>query len=189
MERLFQKSLHAIFEHAKAQALQEVDNLDRPILGNPALGGVLQKITAKHDLDVARFEGEITARRRTEDRRVSDGFGDSQVVKSSSLDVSIPFVGDPESFRIMPSRCGVPDRQATIERNALIITIPDDADAERAIDHFKGIVNGNLQALRSEYEQMKPQIEQAIQAAVDRRKAQIGAQRELDKGRSFRVID
>ena len=143
MERLFQKSLYAIFEQEKAQAVQEVDNLDRSILGNPALGGVLQKITAKHDLDVARFEGEITARRRTEDQRVSDGFGDPHLVKSTSLDISIPFVGDPESFRIMPSRCGVPDRQATIERNVLVITIPDDANAERVIEHFKGILSGN----------------------------------------------
>jgi hypothetical protein len=36
---------------------------------------------------------------------------------------------------------------------------------------------------------MKPQIEQAIQAAVDRRKARVAAQQELDKGRSFRVIN
>jgi hypothetical protein len=189
MERLFQKSLYAVFEHAKAQAVQEVDNLDRAILGNPALGGILQKITTKYDLDVARFEGEITARRRTEERRVSDGFGGAHVVNSASLDVSIPFVGNPESFRIMPSRCGVPDRQATVERNALVVTIPDDANAESAIEHFKGIVSGNLQTLRAEYGQMKLQMEQAIQAAVDRRKAQIGAQQELDKGRSFRVIN
>lgn len=70
----------------------------------------------------------------------------------------------------MPSRCGVPDRQATIERHALVITIPDDANAERTIEHFKSIVSGTLQTLRAEYGQMKPQIEQAIQAAVDRRK-------------------
>jgi hypothetical protein len=189
MERLFQKSLYAIFEHAKVLAVQEVDRLDRTILNNPALGGVLQKIAAKYDLDVARLEGEITARRRTEDRRVPDGFGDAHVGKSTALDVNIPFVGDPESFRIMPSRCGVPDRQATIERNTLVITIPDDANAERAIEHFKGIVNGNLQTMRAEYGQMRPQMEQAIQAAVDRRRTQIANQQELDKGRSFRVIN
>lgn len=189
MERLFQKSLYAIFEHVKALAVQEVDGLDTSIFNNSALGGVLQKIAAKHDLDVARFEGEITARRRTEDRRVSDGFGDSHLAKSTFLDVSIPFVGDPESFRIMPSRCGVPDRQATIERHALVITIPDDANAERTIEHFNGVVSGNLQTLRAEYGQMKPQIEQAIQAAVERRKARVAAQQELDKGRSFRVIN
>jgi hypothetical protein len=188
MGRLFQKSLYAIFEHVKALAVQEVDSLDRSIFNNPALGGVLQKIAAKRDLDVARFEGEITAMRRTEDQLVPDGFGDSHVVKSTLLDVRIPFVGDPETMRIMPSRCGVPDRQAIIERNALVITIPDDANAERTIEHFKGIVSGNLQTLRAEYEQMKPQIEQAIQAAVDRRKVRVAAQEQLDKGRSFRVI-
>ena len=59
----------------------------------------------------------------------------------------------------------------------LVITIPDDANAERVIEHFKGILSGNLQTLRAEYGQMKPQIEQAIQAAVDRRKAQIGTSR------------
>lgn len=189
MERLFQKSLYAIFEHVKALAVQEVESLDASIFNDPALGGVLQKIAAKHNLDVARFEGEIIAGRRTEDRRVSDGFGDFHVVKSTFLDVSIPFVGDPESFRIMPSRCGVPDRQATIDRNALVIKVPDDASAERTIEDFKGIVGGNLQTLRAECELMKPQIEQAVQVAVDRCKARIAAQQELDKGRSFRVMN
>jgi Skp family chaperone for outer membrane proteins len=104
-------------------------------------------------------------------------------------DVSIPFVGDPESFRIAPSRCGVPQRKATIGSNALTITIPDDDNADSTIDNFKKTIEGNLQTARSEYAQMKAQLDQTVSAAAERRRQEIVAEDARDKSRSFRVIN
>jgi hypothetical protein len=189
MERLFQHSLYAVFEQRKSIAVQEVENLDRSILRDPSLGGALQKITTKHELDVARFQGENTAKRRIEERDTSDGFGDHHRIKMPWYDVSIPFVGDADSFRIAPSRCSIPNCHARIGQNELMISVPDDAGTDAVVESFKSIVNGNLQTLKFEMQQMKPQLEQAIQQAADHRRAELDAQDTRDKSRSFRVIN
>jgi hypothetical protein len=59
METLFQKSLYTECERLKAQAINEVESLDRAIFGNPALAGVVQKITERHRIDIAEFRGEV----------------------------------------------------------------------------------------------------------------------------------
>lgn len=52
---------------------------------------------------------------------------------------------------------------------------------------FISQVSQNLDFLRTEYEQAKPQLDQALQQAAERRKAQIASEGERDKGFSFPV--
>jgi len=189
MEKLFQYSLFAIFEQRKTLAVREVENLERSILRGPTLEGLLQEIAAKHELDVAHFQGEVVAKRRIEERDVSDGFGGHHHVKEPWLDVSVPFVGDADSFRIASSNCSIPDRRVRIGQNQLVISVRDDDGADAAIETFKSIVSGNLRTLQSEARQMKSQLEQAIRQAADRRRAEVDARDERDKSRSFRVIN
>jgi rhamnose utilization protein RhaD (predicted bifunctional aldolase and dehydrogenase) len=120
---------------------------------------------------------------------VSDGFGGHHHVKEPWLDVSVPFVGDADSFRIASSNCSIPDRRVRIGQNQLVISVRDDDGADAAIETFKSIVSGNLRTLQSEARQMKSQLEQAIRQAADRRRAEVDAQDERDKSRSFRVIN
>jgi hypothetical protein len=103
--------------------------------------------------------------------------------------VSIPFVGEADTFRYHPSRWTVPNNRVSIGSNALKVTVPDDENADRAIEQFKSFVDDNLNLLRAEYEQLKPQLEQAIQQAANRRKTQIDAENARDKTRSFRVTN
>ena len=93
METLFQKSLYTEYERLKAQAMSEVGNLDRAIFSNPALAGVVQKITERHRINIAEFRGEVTAERRIEQRTIDD-YGRRVTVPVKLYDVSIPFVGD-----------------------------------------------------------------------------------------------
>jgi hypothetical protein len=188
METLFQKSLYTECERLKSRAIKEVEKLDRATFGNPALAGIVQKIADRHQIEIAEFRGEITAERRVEGRTVDD-YSDLRNIDVKLLDVSIPFVGDPESFRIAPSRSAIPQRKAVIGSNALTITIPDDDNTEAAIDSFKKTIEGNLQTARSEYAQMKAQLDQAVSAAAERRRQEIAAEEARDKGRSFRVIN
>ncbi len=181
MERLFQHSLFAVFEERKSLAVQEVENLGLSVLRDPSLGGTLQKIAAKHAFDIARFQGEATAARRIEERDVSDGFGGHYRAKLPWYDVSIPFVGDADSFRIAPSRCSIPSRLARISQKELTISVLDDAGTDAAVENFKSIVNGNLQTLKFELQELKPQLEQAMQQTADRRRAELDAQKERDK--------
>jgi hypothetical protein len=186
-EVLFQKSFHAIWQHTLRVATEEVQKLDRRVFNDPALGGVLARIAAKYDIEVARFEGEATAKRRTEEREGRDSWGDHRKFKATWLDVSIPFVGEAETFRVAPSSWSVPNNKVTVGRNTLTISVADDDRADAAVESFKKTVSGNLQTLRAEYERVKPQLAEAIQQAADGRKAEIGAEDERDKKRSFTV--
>jgi hypothetical protein len=186
MERLFQGSLYAECEKAKSSAVKEVEKLNRSVFDNPALGGVLEKIAARHRINIAQLQGEVTAKSRTAERVTSD-YGEFRNVRAPVLDVSIPFVGDPQTFRIAPSRCAIPPHSADIGSNTLTITIPDDAAADAAVENFQKVIRGNLQTLTTEYEQMKSQLDQAVQAAASRRRSEIEVEDARDKGRSFRV--
>jgi hypothetical protein len=144
---------------------------------------------AKYEIEVASFEGEMTAKRRTEEREGQDGWGDYRKIKTTWLDVSLPFVGEAETFRVGPSSMAVPNHRATIDQRAVTISVVDGEGAEGEVQDFKKLVEGNLETLRTEYERAKPQLEQAIQQAVTHRKAQIDAEDARDKGRSFRVVN
>jgi hypothetical protein len=187
-ERLFQKSWHQVWSNMLREAISDVEKLDRRAFSEQGLAGVLKQIADKYQADIARFEGEVTAKRIETVREGRDGWGDYRTFKHKSLEVSIPFKGEAESFRIAPSRYTNPNHHADIGRNAVTITIPDDAAADQAVQSFMEIVKNNLDVLRTEYEQMKPQLQAAINEAVARRQAQIKAEQELDNKRSFRVV-
>jgi hypothetical protein len=188
-EVLFQKSFHALWQHMLKLAAEDVQKLDRKLFNDPALGGHLQKIAAKYDVEVARFEGEATAKRRVEERQGQDGWGEYRKIKTTWLDVSLPFVGEAETFRVAPSSMAILFKRATIGRNTVTISVVDNEGADGEVQEFKKMVEGNLETLRAEYERNKPQLEQAIQQAVTHRKAQIDAEDARDKGRSFRVMN
>jgi ribosomal protein S21 len=188
-EVLFQKSFHAVWQNGLRLATEDVQKLDRKLFNDPTLGGALQRIVQKYDIDVASFEGEMTAKRRTEEREGRDSWGDHRKIKTTWLDVSIPFVGEAETLRIGPSSMALLNHRATIGRHTLTLSVPDDERAESVVQDFKKMVEGNLQALRAEYERNKPQLEQAIQQAATQRKAQIDAEDARDKGRSFRIMN
>jgi hypothetical protein len=186
-EDLFQKSSYQVWQNQMKAAAAEVQKLDRRLFKDPSLGGVLQSIAAKYEIEVARFEGEMIADRRTVERQGQDGWGDYRMIKTTWLDVSIPFVGDAETFRIAPSRMTVPSKRVRIGPNSLTVSVLDNDVADREVQEFKNMVEGNLQILRNEYQQHKPQLEQAIQQAAMQRKAQIDAEDARDQTRSFRV--
>lgn len=188
-EVLFQGSFQAGWRNALKLAAEDVQKLDRKLFNDPALAGHLQKIATKYEIEVARFEGEMTAKRRTEEREGQDGWGDYRKIKTTWLDVSLPFVGEAETFRVGPSSMSVLHHRATIGPHAVTVSVVDNEGAEGEVQDFKKMVEGNLQTLRTEYERAKPQLEQVIQQAVTHRKAQIDAEDARDKGRSFRVVN
>lgn len=186
-EVLFQKSFYQVWQLQMQAAVADVQKLDRKVFKDPSLGGILQSISEKYKIEVAHLQGEMSATRRTEERQRQDGWGDYRMMKTTWLDVGIPFAGEAETLRIGPSSMTLLDRRATIGRNTLTISVTDDDRAEAEVQNFKQMVEANLQTLRTEYERNRPQLEQAIQQAASQRKAQIEAEDARDKGRSFRV--
>jgi hypothetical protein len=188
-DRLFWSSWYAAWNNTIQQAIADVDRLDRRLFSDPALGGMLQKIVEKYSVEIARLNTDpqaITADPVEDEHYVND-YGDRRLVKIRRLRVTIPFTGEAESLKIMPSRSTIPSHGAEIAHNSLVITIADDDNADGQVKAFCDQVQGNLDTLRQDYERDKPQLEQAVSQAAERRKAQIAAENEQDSKRSFTV--
>jgi hypothetical protein len=187
--RLFAGSWHATWSDMIRRAAADVDQLDRQLFSDSALGGALQNIVEKYSVEIARLNTDpkaITAEPIEEVRHASD-YGRSYPVKIKRLRVTIPFMGEAESLKIAPSRSTIPSHAAEIGQSCITITIPDDDNADREVRTFCDQVQGNLDTLRQEHERDRPQLEQAVSQAAERRKMQIAAENERDSKRSFTV--
>ncbi len=190
MRNLYKYSLHGSFQENIRRAIGEVEGLDRQAFANSALAGNLQKITEKYGLEVAHIRKDnITAHRRDTEREGTDEWGDRRTFRQTWLDVTVPFSGDKESFLFSPSRTTIPAYDAEIGSSSLSISIRDDDGADNAVQAFIQILSDNLEVLRTEYDQMKPQLVQAVNQAAQRRKQQIDAETARDQTRSFKIVD
>jgi hypothetical protein len=187
-EALFRAPFYPVWQQTIQKAVHEVNSLDRKLFANPALAGHLQAIAQKYSLEIAQLQKDkIEGAARQQQAVVNDGWGGRQSITQGWLDVTIPFTGDPESFRIRPSRSLIPSQTAEIRQHQLVISLPDDGSAEQAVQSFVSQVNQNLDSLRTEYEQAKPQLEQALQQAASSQRERTSAEGERDKKMSFPV--
>src|SRR5207237_10222631 len=129
MERLHQKSWPALWQHMLKQAVDDVGKLDRRTFSDPTIGGALQKIAEKYTVEVATIQPGASATRRVVEKEGNDGWGGRRMFKQTWLNVSIPFSGEAESFRVSPSRCSIPSKRARIGNNELTISVIDDDNA------------------------------------------------------------
>jgi hypothetical protein len=189
MRNLYKYSLHANLQENVRQAVEEVERMDRRVVADPAFAGKLQEIVKKHHLEVAHLHKDrITAHRKDTEREVMDEWGNRRKIKQTRLDVTLPFSGDKESFLLSPSRVTLPPIDAEIGASSLTINILDDDNADEAVRSFAQIVGDNLEVLRTEYDQLRPQLAQAVDQAAQRRKQQIDAEKSRDGTRSFKII-
>jgi hypothetical protein len=190
MRNLYKFSLYEKFQEAVRQAVQEVEMLDRRAFANPALAGDLQRIAEKYNLEVGHIHKEnVKASRRHIEHESEDVWGDRRKFRQTWLDVEIPFSGNKEAFLLSPSFVSHPSCDAEIGSSSLVISIPDDDRADNAVQSFIGTISNNLELLRTEYGQMKPQLIHAASRAAERRKQQIDAEAARDQTRSFKIVD
>lgn len=189
-ERLFAGSLHTFCNDMTQRATADVGRINRELFSDPALAGKVREIVESYTLEIARLNTDpqaITAKPMKEEHYAND-YGRRHRVEVSRLQVNIPFTGDAVSLRIAPSHSTIISQPVAIDRNSLVITIADDGRADSEVKAFCAQVQGNLDTLRQEYERYKPQLEQAVSQAVERCKAQIATEKELDSRREFTVL-
>lgn len=189
-DRLFSQSWFAVWDHIKKTAVAEVNGLDRDLFSKSELGSALQKIVEKYEINVARLNTDPKAivADPIEEERVVDDFGWRRPIKIKRLQVSVPFTGDADTLKITPSRSTLLSNVVELGPNSINFTIPDDQNADNEVTRICTAVQGNLDVLRQEYEQAKPQLEQAVSQAAERRKAEIANEGQRDTAhRTFTV--
>jgi hypothetical protein len=186
--RLFDCSLAAYYAELGQRAAQAVRQLDRRAFGDPGLAKCLDDIANSLSLDVAVLrKGEVSAERFEEERMFRDAFGDPFKKTMCGLNVSIPFTGDGDSFRLSPSRATQPGREAELTGNCLAITVPLTDGSQVEVDRFIQIVSENLDGLRRESDLAKVQLRKNLDAVADQRKKEIETQQALESKLSFPI--
>jgi hypothetical protein len=188
MEALFSKGTWAgAARELVRQALDEVREVERPLFSNPALAGRLEDIVSRHSFDVAVLNRDGIRGSRREVPGIIDDFGMRKSITKTVLDVAIPFRGDPTSFQLAPSFSHHPTLLCAVRGDDLVISVEDDADAQRRVDDFVQVVSNNLDRLRSEVASWVPQLRAAVMAAGEERRKELEKQRERDGRLSFPV--
>lgn len=186
-ERLFQLSWHNVSQGTLRKAHEEVMALDRRVITAPNLAGQLDKIAAKYSFEVATLNPEAKRGKRRDKERTIDDYGSHKTIKYSVIDVSIPFTGSDESFKIAPSHSHMVYAECEIRNNVVVLTVPDDDGAQQAINQFVQQVSENFDRLRSEAENWDKDLRDTIAAAAEKRKQQVDAEKGRDGNLNFPV--
>lgn len=187
---IFEQSFSAVWHSLLQKIVNEVQHIDRALFVSDSLEEHLKGIEDKYYIDIAHLDANnITGQRKEVERTGSDPWGDVSTTRTTVFEISIPILGDPQTIRFSPSRCTIPNQRSEIRGSSLCLTVADDANTDRNVQEFTRIVSDNLNALRAEYDQVRPQLGQTIKTAALSRKSQIEAEIARDKTRSFKIID
>ena len=147
----------------------------------------LQKIADKYSVEVARLDRtQISGVSREETRQASD-YGRPYMAKLKWLDVMIPFTGEATTLKVAPSSWTIPNHNATINGNHLILSVRDDENADKEVKSFCDVIDQNLNLLRTEYERDKPRLMQRITQVAEQCKKEIEQDNTRDSKLSFPV--
>lgn len=164
--------IHHVLTERFATAREAVHDFDLPTLQNPNLAGRIEKLWADCAPEAPTILGDQkhSSEPREERRERNDGFGRRITVATTYIDIWVPFHGDAEMFKVMPSRSRVIDEQLHVQRSDLVYSLPlDDANAEK-IEALLADIDGNLQVMRKDVEDFgKSAVQQLMALAVERR--------------------
>jgi hypothetical protein len=145
------------------------------------LGRELQKIATKYDIEIARLNTEPK-------NVVAVPFEEQRAVQIKRLRVTVQFTGEPDTLKLMPSCFRMISSAVDVDQRSISFTIPDDERADREVADICETIQGNLDQLRQDYQQYKPQLEKTVSQAAERRKAEIAAEVQRDRQhRAFTV--
>jgi hypothetical protein len=184
---LFSRSWHDVHNARVRAAIQDVEKLDRALFSSPQLGGILEKIAAKQDIQVAAVTRDgVHAEARTENRDQSD-YGLMVSRSYKVLDVTIPITGSPETLTIAPSSRPMISANYELRGSTIVLRVTDNERAGGEIDSFIKQVNETLNNLRQEIARYEGKVLEAAQQAAQKRKVEIEDENRRDQSRTFPV--
>ena len=188
MTPLFQGSIYDFQKQRLAGAVAEVKALSASDLLDPSLAGKLDKIADQHfNVAVATLRPEERRGRHRDVPSQGTEFGRPVVRKVSYIDVTIPFNGDATSFSFAPSSSHVIMENTLIQDGAIGVSLLDDSNLDKNVDDIIKRVGENLDRIRAEMEQWRPHARKTLDQVAEQRIAELKAQKERDKGRSFPI--
>lgn len=169
--RLHSETWPSIMAAALQEAALEIGRMDADALDGSSLEALIARIEDRYlpkdaMLDVSHIAGV----RRTIEILADDENGPVGAILDRVLEVTIPFIGDPKALTVAPIAGDRFGSDCAIERDTVILRIPDDAEAQARVRAFVAKISSNLAALRAETTQFKSFLRTSTERAVTRKK-------------------
>lgn len=182
---------HSVDQHQRTELAKEIDSINGDRLLNSSIDDLCEYFEKKYRINVPvlRPEDIVADQRETkidvsgDPRRYFSNPGQPFFVNGTTVEISVPFEGDSEAFKIQPTSFTMSPPRAEIKNDNLIIKIEGtDLSAEQVrseVNRTIAEIEGYLVTLRSNAQGLNTQVQSIARAAIEQRRGKLLKDRNL----------
>lgn len=182
---------HSVDRRQRTEMAKEIDSINGDRLLNSSIDDLCEYFEKKYRINVPvlRPEDIVADQRETkidvsgDPRRHFRNPGQPFFVNGTTVEISVPFEGDSEAFKIQPTSFTMSPPRAEIKNDNLIIKIEGtDLSAEQVrseVNRTIAEIEGYLVTLRSNAQGLNTQVQSLARAAIEQRRGKLLKDRNL----------
>lgn len=190
---------HSMDQHQRKELAKEIDGLDGDRLLNTSVEDLCDYFEKKYIIDVPTLRPEdiVADQRETkidvsgDPRRYFSNSGQPFYVNGTTVEISVPFEGDGEAFKVQPTTYTMNPPRAEIKNNNLIIKIEgSDLTADQVRNEVSRTIDEieeYLVTLRSNAQGLNCQIRYLARFAIEQRREKLLKDRNLLVDLGFKI--
>lgn len=190
---------HSVDQHQRKELAKEIEGINGDRLLNTSVDDLCDYFEKKYKIDVPvlRPENIVADQRETkidvsgDPRRYFSNPGQPFYVNGTTVEISVPFEGDAEAFKVQPTSYTMNPPRADIKSNNLIIKVEGtDLSAEQVrneVNRTISDIEGYLVTLRFNAQGLNTQIRSIARAAIEQRRGKLLKDRNLLGDLGFKI--
>lgn len=192
---------HSMDQHQRKELAKEIDGINGDRLLNTSVDDLCDYFEKKYKIDVPTLRPEdIVANQREtkidvsgDPSRYFSNAGQPFYVNGTTVEISVPFEGDGEAFKVQPTTYTMSPPRAEIKNNSLIIKIEGtDLTADQVrneVNRTIADIEGYLVTLRSNAHGLNSQIRSLTRSAIEQRRGKLLKDRNLLVDLGFKIME
>lgn len=189
----------SVDQHQRKELAKEIDSINGDRLLNSSVEDLCDYFEKKYKIDVPilRSDNIVADQRETkidvsgDPRRYFSTPGQPFYVNGTAVEISVPFEGDSEAFKIQPTSYTMNPPRAEVKNNNLVIKIEGtDLSADQVRNEVNKTISdieGYLVTLRSNAQGLNTQIRSLAHAAIEQRRGKLLKDRNLLGDLGFKI--
>lgn len=190
---------HSIDQHQRQELAKEIGSINGDRLLNTSLDDLCDYFEKKYKIEVPtlKLDDIVADQRETkidvsgDPRRYFSNSGQPFYVNGTTVEISVPFEGDGEAFKVQPTTYTMNPPRADIKNNNLIIKIEGtDLTAEQVrneVNRTIAEIEGYLVILRSNAQGLNSQIRSLARSVIEQRRGKLLKDRDLLGDLGFKI--
>lgn len=190
---------HSVDQHQRKELAKEIDGINGDRLLNTSVDDLCDYFDAKYKVNIPVLmpENIVAGQQETkidvsgDPRRYFRNPGQPFYVNGTTIEISVPFDGDDEAFKIQPTSVTMNPPRADIKNKNLIIKIEGtDLSGEQVrseVNRTISDIEGYLVTLRSNAQGLNAQIRSLARAAIEQRRGKLLKDRNLLGDLGFKI--